>query len=334
MDREEFTKALVSVKAGLADKDIVEHSSSFVFANNHVITYNDQISMRYPLNIDIEGSVPAVPLLAFLQRVTKEEVTLEQKENELVIKCSRAKAGIPMVADIPAHLVGFKVPRKGWKKLPSTFSKAIGLCAFSASKDMTKPVLTNLHIGKDVIESSDNYRISQATVDFNFGGDVLIPATVARYISEFDHEACQHGSWVHFRNKDKAVMSCRMFAGEFPALDNFLEVKGKKITFPKKLKEILDRAGVFSKADFDNDRAVVISVKKERMKIRAESPEGWFEETVKASNMKDLSFSVHPDFLGEVLSIQKAKIILTDNAIVFKSHNKTDDSDFTHLVSL
>ena len=73
MNREELTKALTSVKAGLADKDIVEHSTSFVFTKGVVITYNDEVSVRYPLDLGVEGAVAASPVLAFLGRVRVED---------------------------------------------------------------------------------------------------------------------------------------------------------------------------------------------------------------------------------------------------------------------
>lgn len=328
MNREELTKALTSTRAGLADKDIVEHSTSFVFTKGQVMTYNDAVSVRHPLDLEVEGAVTAAPVLSFLSRATGEDVSIEQKEKELLLKCGRAKAGIPMVADVPEHLTKLSIPKKGWSALPLGFIEAIRFCLFTASKDMSKPILTNLHIEGSSVESSDNYRITRAKMGKGkMDGGILIPAGAAKNLPGFAPiEIATTKTWAHFRNKDKAVLSCRLFSGEFPKLDKFLKPKGDEIQFPEKLKDVLERAGVFSVADFDTDREVTITVKKDKMSVRAEGADGWFEEKIRAKGINDLSFKIHPGFLSDILT-HSVKATIGKNAIVFK------DKNFTHVVS-
>jgi hypothetical protein len=330
MNREELTKVLNAVKAGLADKDIVEHSTSFVFTpKGEVVSYNDQVSVRCPIDLDIAGTVVAAPLLSFLGRAKGDEVKVEQTEKELLLKCGRAKAGIPLQGGIPEHVAGMKIPKKGWEKLPSKFLDAVRLCLFTAGKDMSKEILTNLHIDGTSIESSDNYRITRARM--GKGLDVkglLLPAAAAKHLPAFvPVEMAVGKSWAHFRNEDKAVLSCRLFSGEFPDVSPYLKAKGTEMEFPEGLKEVLDRAGVFSVADFDNDRSVSIVVKKGKLSVRAEGPDGWFEEKVKATGIDDLAFSIHPDFLADILK-HSVKATVSDSRIVFK------DKGFTHAVNL
>jgi DNA polymerase III sliding clamp (beta) subunit (PCNA family) len=329
MNREKLTKILNAVKAGLADKDIVEHSTSFAFDNGAVMSYNDQVSVRAPIDLDITGTVVAAPLLSFLGRVTGDEVKVECTENELLLKCGRARAGIPLQEGVPEHVASMKIPKKGWQDLPKKFLDAVRLCLFTAGKDMSKEILTNLHLDEGHIESSDNYRITRARM--GKGLDVkglLLPATAAKHLPSFAPTEMAVGkSWVHFRNEDKAVLSCRLFAGEFPDVSPYLKAKGSVMEFPKELGNVLDRAGVFSVADFDNDRSVSIAVKKGKLSVRAEGPDGWFEEKVKAGDMEDLSFSIHPDFLADILK-HSVKATVSESRIVFK------DKGFTHSVNL
>lgn len=328
MNREKLTKALSSTRAGLADKEIVEHSTSFVFSNGQVITYNDAVSVRYPLDIGVEGAVSAAPIMAFLGRVSADEVKIEQKENELILKCGRAKAGIPVTAEVPKHLTSLKVPKKGWEDIPKGFEDAIKLCLFTASKDMTKPILNNLHIQSKTVESADNYRATRTLMKGAIGTEILLPLAAAKNLPSFaPKEYVVTKTWAHFRNEDKVVLSCRLFAGEYPELDGFFKLKGESVEFPAKLKDILERAGVFSTADFDTDREVLISVTKGRMKVRAESQDGWFEETVKAPDVEDMSFRIHPVFLADILA-HSSTATLADNAMLFK------DKHFSHVVSL
>lgn len=329
MNREKLIQILNAVKAGLADKDIVEHSTSFAFNDGMVMSYNDQVSVRCPVDLGIAGTVVAAPLLSFLGRATGDEIEVEQKDNELLLKCGRARAGIPLQDGIPAHIDGIKIPRKGWQELPKKFLDAVRLCLFTAGKDMSKEILTNLHIDGTSIESSDNYRITRARMGKGLEVEgLLIPAAAARHLPSFAPTEMAVGkSWVHFRNGDKAVLSCRLFAGEFPDISPYLKAKGAEIEFPEGLKDVLDRAGVFSVADFDNDRSVSIAVKKGKLSVRAEGPDGWFEEKVKAKGIDDLSFSIHPDFLADILK-HSAKATVGENRIVFK------DKGFTHAVNL
>ena len=329
MDKEKLLKVLNAVKKGLAEKDIVEHSTSFSFLDGMAMSYNDQVSVRCPIDIDIAGTVIAAPLLSFLSRVKGDEVEVEQTKNELLLKCGRAKAGIPLQGGIPEHVNSIKIPTKGWADLPSKFLSAMRLCLFTAGKDMSKEILTNLHLDGDHIESSDNYRITRARTGkgLNVKG-LLIPAGAARHIPSFSPTEMALGkSWVHFRNEDAAVLSCRLFAGEFPDISPYLKANGTEVEFPEGLKEVLDRAGVFSIADFDNDRSVSIKVKKSRLSVKAEGPDGWFEEKIKAGDIEDLSFSIHPDFLADILK-HSAKATVSDSRIVFK------DKGFTHAVNL
>lgn len=331
MNREVLTKALNAVKAGLADKDIIEHSTSFAFDMNMVMSYNDQVSVRCPIDLDLggAGTVMAAPLLSFLGRVTGDEVEITEAEGELLLKCGRARAGIPLQVGVPEHVASMKIPRKGWQELPSKFLDAVRLCLFTAGKDMSKEILTNLHLDGSHMESSDNYRITRAKVGKGLDvEDLLIPAAAAKHLPAFvPIEMVVSKSWVHFRNGDKAVLSCRLFAGEFPDVSPYLKTKGAEIEFPEKLKDVLDRAGVFSVADFDNDRSVSITVKKGKLSVRAEGQDGWFEEGIKAKDMEDLSFSIHPDFLAGILK-HSVKATVSDSRIVFK------DKGFTHAVNL
>jgi DNA polymerase III sliding clamp (beta) subunit (PCNA family) len=328
MNREKLIRTLNAVKAGLASKDVVEHSTSFAFVKGSVISYNDQVSVRAPLDLEIEGAVVAAPLLSFLERVKSDEVKIEQSDNEIVLKCGRAKAGIPLHAELPEHVGSVKIPKKNWETLPETFLEAIQLCLFTAGKDVSKEILTNIHLKDDHVESSDNFRITRAKVKGLEAAGYLIPAMAAKHLSSFAPIEVSAGkSWIHFRNEDNVVLSCRLFAGDFPDMSPYLKAKGTSITFPKKLKEVLDRAGVFSIAEFDNDRSVSIKVEDGKLFVGAQGPDGWFEEKVKAEGMEDLSFSIHPDFLAGILS-HSAEAKVSEERIVFK------DKKFTHMVSL
>ena len=110
-------------------------------------------------------------------------------------------------------------------------------------------------------------------------------------------------------------------------LDPLFDVEGDEFKLPKKMQESLDRAGVFSVAEFDTDRFVRIAVKDGGLKIRAEGDAGWFEEKMKAKSMPDLSFTIHPDLLKEILAHSRTAI-MGDHGLLFEG------DDFQHVVWL
>ena len=69
-------EALAIVKPALANKEILEQTTSFAFLNGRVVTYNDEISISHPFESDFEGAVKAEELYGLLSRTTKEEVSL------------------------------------------------------------------------------------------------------------------------------------------------------------------------------------------------------------------------------------------------------------------
>jgi len=333
MERNELLGVLTALRPALSEKEIFEGAGSFAFDNKQAITFNDEISVRHPLDLGFEGTVPADKLLAFLNKARAGRLEVDAEDGELRLKCGRAKAGIPMTAEVPDHLSTIKVPRKGWSSLPDGFAEAVRFCLFSAGRDMTKPALTCLHILNGHAESCDQYRATQREYGSKFPSDIalLIPATAARHIHGFGavDYVTDIPSWIHFRNEAKAVLSCRLFAGDYPDLSELLDTgqKGKRIKFPDGLADALDGAGAFADAEFDTDRQVGIRVKDGRMRVRAEGQDGWYEETVRAKGIKDLEFTIHPGFLQEILA-HSGEAKLLESAMLFEGDG------FVHVVSL
>ena len=50
LNKADLQRALEIVKPGLANKEMIEHSTSFAFINGKVITYNDEISLSKVAN--------------------------------------------------------------------------------------------------------------------------------------------------------------------------------------------------------------------------------------------------------------------------------------------
>jgi hypothetical protein len=87
MQRQELIDALETVKPGLAQKEIVEQSSSFAFIDGKVVTYNDEISISHPVEgLKVEGAVRAEELYQLLHRITRDEVEISQTKTNSTLR--------------------------------------------------------------------------------------------------------------------------------------------------------------------------------------------------------------------------------------------------------
>ncbi len=315
--KDECLKALTNVKPGIAGKEIIEQSTSFVFKDSRAIAYNDRIMVSHPFPVDLNGAISAEELFSLLSKVTDEEISMTQKDDLLHIKGWRFKAEIAFQVEVNLPIGEIPMPKK-WLSLPKGFSEAIGHCHKIASTDMSKMGLTNISIRQSYVEACDGYRAMKH--EYESDGKALpkkplqIPAMSAKELAR--HEITKYGltdGWAHFKAKDKTIFSCRLGMGEYPETSKIFEgsEKGALVKFPDELDKIINRAVVLAdKDDVTNDCSVKISVEKDKLTISSESAQGKFQETCKVdSHRKDFEFSIDPETLVYVLKhISKAKL--------------------------
>ena len=97
---------------------------------------------------------------------------------------------------------------------------------------------------------------------------------------------------------------------------------------PDKLKDMLDRATIFAKADFEQDEKVSLTLKKGKLHVQAKGSAGWFKERTKIEYDGDaVTFTVRPKFLSETLG-------LLQEMIVGDGRLKLEAEKFIHIVCL
>lgn len=322
INKEELRKALEIVKPGLANKELIEQSTSFAFMNERVVTYNDEISISHPVDgLMIEGAVQAQELYQLLSKLKKDDVEITTEDNQIILKAStRSKAGLTLQQEVklPLEEIG---DQSAWKKLPEDFIRHINFAMGSCSRDASRPVLTCIHVNKDGrIESSDGYRITRCVLEENMPVKTfLIPATSAVTLVGLGPTKVAEGKgWVHFQTDAGTVMSCRVFEDEYPDISDFLEVEGVEIKFPRTITEVLDRASVFSKRDHFLDEMLSITLENNRMKVSSKSESGWLEEEVNVRyDDAPISFSIVPYLLKDILE-EALTCIICENRLKFE----------------
>jgi len=325
INKAELQEALEKVKPGLANKERIEQSTSFAFMGDRVVTYNDEISISHPVKgLDVKGAIKAQALYEFLNKVKKDEIDIEWEENQVIIKAGRSKAGIVFEQEIklPIEEVG-EIGK--WKKLPMKFLDALKFCHPCCSRDMSRPVLTCVSVGKESVEASDSFQIVSYELDKKMpGGEFLIPATSVRELVKYEiTEVAEGESWIHFRTEEGTIFSSRVLSNKFPDTSKHLEIDGIEFRFPKNVDQILERARVFSEKEISAGDIPIatINIKNGRVKISSENEHGWFEEEARVKyEGRPVIFSVGIDFLINLFSRLQTCIIGRDK-IGFSGEN-------------
>jgi DNA polymerase III sliding clamp (beta) subunit (PCNA family) len=340
LNRQEVLKALQIVSPGLAAREIIEQSTSFVFAGGHLLTYNDEVAVRCPLpgSDDLNGAVKSKELYALVSKLKGETIDLEVEDGKIKIKGGKnSKAWISLDAEISLPLNELETPKK-WLALPDNFAKAVSLCLFSAGNDMTMPMLTTVNCTAGEIQSSDRYRLTVAKLGKQkvpaFSTSVAIPAASARELVKHNPtEFCATDNWIHFKIDGQAIFSCRQMNGQFPDVSAFMapDKKMTAVPFPDKIQDLIDRARVFSaNVDKGEDELINVGLDDNWLMIAAESKTGGFEERVRVQYVgKVIQFQINPVFLSQILAKTSEGHYSAERGLI-----RFDTPDFTHILCL
>jgi DNA polymerase III sliding clamp (beta) subunit (PCNA family) len=305
MKKEELLKALEIVKPGLTNRDIIEQSNSFAFVNGRVVTYNDEISLSHPVEgLTITGAVKAEELHQLLRKIKKDEVEIVVTDKEITLTAGRAKAGLTLQQEIklPIEAIG---THGDWQKIPEDFMKALKFAMAACGHDSSQAVLTCVHVNENgFVEGSDNYRVTRYKLAKKLSvGSFLIPATSVKEVIKINPTEIAEGEgWIHFRTASDTILSCRILGDAYPDTAPFLKVKGTEITFPKTIKDILDRAAVFAKQSDAVNEEVAVTLDNKRITLGSQSETGWYNEEANSSyEGEKVEFSIVPYLLRDIL---------------------------------
>lgn len=297
------------------------------FLDRRVCAYNEEILVSYPGCFDLNGSVRLKELFSLLSKLTDEELNIETTDTELRITGTKTKmeAGITLQAEISEKLqsaVKELVIDYTWKPLPKDFAGIIQQASFAAGQDMTKPLLSCVHVTSQYAESCDNYRLSRIAFPKRLQiKDMLIPARVIQNLSQYALTQCAEGNgWIHFKNADGVQFSCRMMQGQYPDLDKLLEVTGEVIDFPEGTLESLERSGIFLDDLVMGNEVCSFRLENKVLEVSARGTAGWIKEKlpiVYKRKGKSIEFQVLPKVLQSILK-RHSSAVIGPRSILFK----------------
>jgi hypothetical protein len=306
----QLKEALSIVKPALANKEILEQTTSFAFLNGRVITYNDEISISHPFECDFEGAVKAEELYGLLTKITKDDVSLSVEETELIVSSGRMKAGLKMHTQINLPLRA--IPKK-MEPIPDPekFYNLVELAMRTCSSDMSTPKLTCVSIKKTgEITGADNYRLVQCKGKPLPTDDFLLPAVSAVEVLKLSptHMFLEKG-WVHFKNKEETVISCRHLEDNYVGdamIRGVLNINSvMSIHFPDKMEEMLSRVAVLAKRESILDESINVVLKDNKISLEASSKEtgSWVREKTGIDFTGDSQFFISPTLFSDILKI-------------------------------
>lgn len=305
INREEFLKQLESVLPGLSTKEVIEQSSCFIFKHKTVNTYNDEIACSQKSLLEIDGAVPAMPFISILRKLKEEELEINANDDnsQILIKAKQKRSGIIMEQDILLPIEAVDKP-KDWKKLPDNFADAIAIVQPCAGSNEAQFVMTCVHITKKWIEACDNHQVTRFRIKTDVDKSILIRKESLKHIVSLEMvEFSETKHWVHFRNSDGLMLSCRHWTDEYPSDDitQILKTSGKTLNLPKGLKEAVEKAEIFSSENTEGSN-VIVNIKKGKFKITGKGISGWFTEVKKSKYDGDsLQFTIPPRLLVELV---------------------------------
>lgn len=343
INRVDFLQTLVYLQSGTSNKQIISESNHFIFTRKHLASYNDNIAVFCPFKSEREFAIPAEELTALMTKLTDETFELKVGDGSLKIKGKKVKAKVVTKTELSEIKDYIDKVVKGsgegkWNKLPDDFMQGIGLCMFSASKDLTSKELCSIALKGNQMYSSDRQRISNYTMNSKVKTSFMLPLMAVKELVKFKEEVMEEykieGNWIFFRSANGYVFCSRMMQGKYRSVEDFFKFSSSKVgKLPaKKLQEALGISSVFAEGEFDVDKLVNVEIngKKKKIKLSSGNDVGSVEQIIPFKKVKvkgRVGFEVNPIFLSEVLNISP-NVTLGEDRVQFKS------SKFKHLIYL
>lgn len=312
IEKKTLLNTLESLRFGLADQNIIEQSSCFVFAGGMVVTFNDELSVRKKFQLPgiQEGAVAGKPLLELVSKLEEEHLDLSIEDGHLCIRGKgKRRAAITLEKEILLPFQSVDKPGK-WIELDSEFSQAISICSECVSRDDDSFDLTCIHITSKFVESSDTFQSCRWSIETDIDDSILIRKETSEALSNLNvTKMSLVDKWVHFTNKDNVLLSCRTYddAEEYPDLDQCFDVSGSEISFPQSIIESISKAEIFAKT---GDGLIQIKVKKGYLYVKGMSDLGWYEERKKIDYKgKEFLFFIPPRLLANLITKYRHVIV-------------------------
>lgn len=338
LQRKELLQALDAVKAGLAKEEIIEQSTHFVFMDEIIATYNNDICVIYPLLTQMKCSIDSTKLYGLVQGISDDEtISMKMEKDRISIKTKNIRSTINCVEGSPIndYISSIRESLKStkgmkWESLPKNFGDAVSACLFSVSKNaVVEEAFHSIFVNKKYIISSDGLRISRYTMSKGVKESFLIPFSAATELIRYKlTDYCCGDSWIHFKTEDNAYFNCRRIDSTFPETDKFFTINGKSVELPEALIDVVKNISVFTDGSSEMDKRINLQFTKGMITCRAEDESGWIERDIETEYKgRDVSVDIHPIFFQQILK-KVANMTIGETSALFTTEK------FEHVLAL
>lgn len=310
IDRQTLYNQLALVAPGLSTgREVLEQSSCFVFADDTVTTFNNEIACRASLELGgITGAVVAEPLLNMLDKLPDDTLNISVEDGDapkLVVKGKRRKQRVKMETEtlLPVDMVPMP-DEDDWAELPEEFCQGVPIVCEVTNKKHNKFPMQCVHFTGTHIEASDNVQMARVRMVLPVEGDFLVRATTIKSVAELQPEwaYCPGGDWAHFATASGCIISCRIHNLEYPNIDQLVDMAlGDQVTLPAQLADIIERAQVMSAKTTEATEKVTVFLRPGGMRVVGGGIFGDFEEIVDvAYEGRSVRFLIAPTVLRDL----------------------------------
>ena len=324
--REKLLAALAAVEPGLADRDIVDQSTCYVFSGKHVCTYNGEVVCRMPIPAGLHGAVPAAAFQKLLLKYTVPKLSIQCGKTRIqVASKTQGTATIVYDTEIKLPTKSIALPKQ-WHKVPPSFSGALMDALSCVSKDESKFVLTCVNVAPTHVEGCNNYQACRCQCKVPVRKSLLLRGSAAQDVAKAAMVAMgETKTGVHFKNADGLILSCRKYDDDYHNLDPIVKLEGHRFALPSKLKGACDRAAVFAAED-GGQVTVKVAMANSKVTISGEGKSGTFTEQEPCKYKgSPVEFLVSPSVLKRIIDEKGAtylagfKVMAKTKSLIFAS---------------
>lgn len=337
VNREELLEKISLLNFALSRKDIGKQTNHYIFMEDYIHVYNDEIYISVPFKMPISFSVEGDSFFKIIRSFFEEELRFEFSKGILKISSKAAQAKISFNKEIIlSEQISDLFHIKNWKGLPSFVSEGIDLCGFSTSKDLTRGFLYCVAVFHDKIISTDDIRLSRFSLNdavVDEGDYWLIPFDYSHLLLKFKLSFFKDKeSWICFKGEDGKIFSIRKLKGNYPHdIDRFFQKKKEFIEFEfnEDFKAYLESIIPLLNEDLDYDK--ILRIKSDgKMLYCIIEKEFLYKERIFSINKKvSFNFLINPIFLKSILEKgRKVYIDIEGRRLYFYNQ------DFSHVLLL
>lgn len=324
VSREELLSGLEQVQPALAPRNLLEQSTSFIFKDGQVFTYDGEVACRTYCPIEgITVAVKAKPILDYLRKLKEDEIEIILEDNELIFEVGREittytvehRIVLP-ISEVP------HIRSRDYVSLNEGFCDALSVVATcAAGKREESFAFRAVHLHPEWMEACDRKQLCRWDVGSGLKDPILIRASDAKKLAPLGViKIHATDNWLHFKNPCGTQFSCRRYLEQYPDCSKFLDVRGRKLLLPASLQDTIKRAEVFSTENADEEQNIVsVEVGKKKLRIKSRSMVGSFSRTIPIDYLGEpFSFLVSPEVLLKILQ-KGQEIEISDNALKLQS---------------